>query len=87
MQTKTRRSVHANSAMMRAKIPTVLTHTVGTFYAVQASSQRHPVLWALLVGLMLPPAVVALYLIKSALGIDLMAGPSPLHHLFYHWIR
>lgn len=31
-------------------------------------------------GLML---VSALYLMKSACGIDLMAGPSPLHHLFF----
>ncbi|HRY06839.1 MAG TPA: hypothetical protein P5114_06935 [Hyphomicrobiaceae bacterium] len=82
MQTKTRRSVRANSAATRATINTVLM-----FWAVRALMQQHLVVQALLVGLMLPPAVVALYLIKSALGIDLMAGPSPLHHLFYHWIR
>lgn len=28
-------------------------------------------------------AIAALYLGKSALGIDLMTGPSPLHHLLY----
>lgn len=27
--------------------------------------------------------VSALYLMKSACGIDLMAGPSPLHHIFF----
>ena len=27
--------------------------------------------------------LAALYLIKSALGIDLLAGPSPLHNLLY----
>lgn len=25
----------------------------------------------------------ALYLMKSACGIDIMAGPSPLHHIFF----
>lgn len=29
-------------------------------------------------------ALPALYLVKSALGIDLMPGPSPLHSLLYH---
>lgn len=28
-------------------------------------------------------AVPPLYLVKSALGINLMPGPSPLHDLFY----
>lgn len=28
-------------------------------------------------------AIAALYLVKSALGINLMAGPSPLHDLLY----
>jgi hypothetical protein len=28
-------------------------------------------------------ATVALYLAKSAMGIDLMDGPSPLHGLFF----
>ncbi|MCH9765780.1 MAG: hypothetical protein K0U34_07295 [Alphaproteobacteria bacterium] len=27
--------------------------------------------------------ISALYLMKSACGINLMAGPSPLHHLFF----
>ncbi len=31
--------------------------------------------------------VVGLYLLKSAAGINLMAGPSPLHDLFYHFVR
>ena len=33
------------------------------------------------------PVVVVLYLVKSALGINLMAGPSPLHELLYQFIR
>lgn len=28
-------------------------------------------------------ATIALYLVKSALGIDLLPGPSPLHHVLY----
>lgn len=30
------------------------------------------------------PAMVGTYVVKSALGINLMAGPSPLHDLLYH---
>lgn len=29
------------------------------------------------------PTAIALYLLKSALGINLMSGPSPLHDLLY----
>ena len=32
-------------------------------------------------------AVVVLYLVKSALGINLMPGPSPLHDLFFPLVR
>lgn len=32
------------------------------------------------------PAIAGAYLAKSALGIDLMPGPSPLHDLLYHLI-
>jgi hypothetical protein len=32
-------------------------------------------------------AVSALYLVKSALGVDLLPGPSPLHDLLYPLIR
>lgn len=31
--------------------------------------------------------VCALYLVKSALGINLLPGPSPLHDLLYHFVR
>lgn len=37
--------------------------------------------------MVLPPAVAALYLAKSALGINLLPGPSPLHDLLYHLVR
>jgi hypothetical protein len=32
------------------------------------------------------PAAVVLYLVKSALGINLMDGPSPLHDLLYQFV-
>jgi hypothetical protein len=32
------------------------------------------------------PVVAGLYLVKSALGINLMDGPSPLHDLLYHFV-
>jgi hypothetical protein len=35
-------------------------------------------------GLGLFLAVSSLYLAKSAIGIDLMDGPSPLHAIFFH---
>lgn len=35
------------------------------------------------IALMLPVLVVAAYWVKSALGIDLMEGPSPLHDWLY----
>ena len=34
-----------------------------------------------------PPFVVGARLVKSALGINLMPGPSPLHDLLYHYVR
>lgn len=40
-----------------------------------------------MMSLMLPPTIVAAYLVKSALGINLLAGPSPLHDLLYHLVR
>lgn len=33
------------------------------------------------------PVVCGAYLVKSALGINLMPGPSPLHDLLYHFLR
>jgi len=50
----------------------VIAHTVSykAAYSLLASSS----------GLML---FSALYLMKTACGIDLMAGPSPLHGLFF----
>ncbi|MGD9785909.1 MAG: hypothetical protein AB7E80_00950 [Hyphomicrobiaceae bacterium] len=56
------------------------------FAAVSLAGQNGPAL-AMLSVVSLPPLVVAAYLVKSALGINLLPGPSPLHDLFYHWVR
>ncbi|MBR2537184.1 MAG: hypothetical protein IKE66_14035 [Hyphomicrobium sp.] len=32
------------------------------------------------------PVIAGLYIVKSALGINLMDGPSPLHELLYHFV-
>lgn len=37
--------------------------------------------------LALAATVAVLYLVKSALGINLLPGPSPLHGLLYHLVR
>ncbi|MCB1519628.1 MAG: hypothetical protein KDJ37_03525 [Hyphomicrobiaceae bacterium] len=42
---------------------------------------------AFLAVAMSPPIIAALYLAKSALGINLMPGHSPLHDLLYHLVR
>ncbi len=36
---------------------------------------------------MLPMAVIVLYFVKSALGMNLLPGPSPLHDLFYRLLQ
>lgn len=54
-----------------------------------------PVIWSMLrrlargiaVAAVLMTSVCALYLAKSALGINLLAGPSPLHDLLYPLVR
>lgn len=56
--------------------------------AVSASRIRRSlspvvVLQACALVLALTASLGVLYLVKSALGIDLMAGPSPLHGLLY----
>ncbi|MFN3868931.1 MAG: hypothetical protein ACK4MF_07700 [Hyphomicrobiaceae bacterium] len=47
--------------------------------------QADPLAWTL-TTLAAPLAVAALYLVKSALGINLLPGPSPLHALLYHFV-
>ncbi len=33
------------------------------------------------------PVCAGLYLVKSALGINLLPGPSPMHDLLFHFVR
>lgn len=49
--------------------------------SLSAGAMRGTAIAMLSVSLVLS-AVVALYLVKSAMGINLMAGPSPLHDLY-----
>lgn len=55
--------------------------------ARSAADPRRAMLNALFATTMAVLAVPPLYLIKSALGIDLMPGPSPLHDLLYWMLR
>lgn len=73
---KTRRSFSAATTLVHAMVQ-----------ADQVSRERQQAMFGSLAGLMLPPAIIALYLVKSALGINLLPGPSPLHDLFYHLVR
>lgn len=54
--------------------------------AVMPNGRLEPAVAALAV-VAFPPFVVGAYLVKSALGINLMPGPSPLHDLLYHYVR
>lgn len=58
----------------------------------KAIAPNQPMRWAeaiIVSSIALCAAVVAIagfYLVKSALGINLMDGPSPLHDLLYHFV-
>lgn len=54
--------------------------------AATPNGRLNPALSALAV-VAFPPLVAGAYLVKSALGINLMPGPSPLHDLLYHLVR
>jgi hypothetical protein len=53
---------------------------------VQPMSWTEAILLSGMAFMAMPPVVAALYLAKSALGINLMDGPSPLHDLLYHLV-
>ena len=55
--------------------------------ALRATTSSASACSAMAIVMVLPPAVAALYLAKSALGINLLPGPSPLHDLLYHLVR
>lgn len=44
-------------------------------------------LTGLLGSALIPSVIAGLYLAKSAAGINLMPGPSPLHDLLFHLVR
>lgn len=67
-------------ARVRAADPRSLTLTT---LQMAAMSTLRILLWTFLIL----SAVVSLYLIKSAMGINLLAGHSPLHDWFYHIVR
>jgi hypothetical protein len=50
-------------------------------------SKRERMARAALGTLVFPIMIVGAYLAKSALGINLLTGPSPLHDLLYHLVR
>lgn len=72
-----RRAISPRSMGAHARV-----NTVADTRARHASLYR-----GVVIGLTLPMTVVGLYLFKSALGINLLAGPSPLHNLLYHFVR
>jgi|GEM_PF-4024455 len=51
------------------------------------SSATSQILAVTLAGILGIACFIGLYLLKSALGINLFAGPSFMHELFYHLIR
>jgi hypothetical protein len=59
--------------------------SASTGSAVKAHGRA--LLSALLIVASLPAAGAGLYLVKSALGINIMPGHSPLHDLLYHLVR
>lgn len=68
--------------MPRAQYASIFVPRVAT---AARSVHVNPIAWAL-TTLAAPPAIAALYLVKSALGINLLPGPSPLHGLLYHLV-
>ncbi len=65
----------------------VLVASVGALVEYRLTLALVALMRALLVAVAATAAIAAAYLVKSALGIDLMAGPSPLHDLLYPLIR
>jgi hypothetical protein len=55
--------------------------------SLDRASTGRALLQGVLLGAAGVAALVALYLLKSALGINLMAGPSPLHDVLYPLVR
>lgn len=52
-----------------------------------AMSWRQAIIVSLLALAVAAPATAGLYLLKSAAGLNLMTGPSPLHDVLYELAR
>ena len=61
--------------------------TQKAIYATEPMSWVEALLLATLAACAAMAAVIVLYLVKSALGINLMPGPAPLHDLLYPLVR
>lgn len=64
---------------------TLNAHSATTGSAVMAPARA--LLFTAMSAASLASAIAGLYLVKSALGINLLTGPSPLHDLLYHLVR
>jgi len=66
----------------------MLSRTVAkALYAHQPMSWLEAILFSTMALAAAVPVAGGLYLAKSAAGINLMVGPSPLHDLLYHLVR
>jgi hypothetical protein len=60
----------------------------GDIRVAAATWERHQrIEHTILAGAFLVLAIPALYMVKSALGIDLLPGPSPLHDYLFWMVR
>ncbi len=62
-------------------------HAASSLSAEFGARHRLQAVRAAMIGLMLPPAIIVVYLVKPALGMNLFPGYSPLLDLFYHLVR
>lgn len=76
--------------MISTLFPTTTFDTLHDASALTGSAviaSTRALLTALLTVASLAAAGSALYLVKSALGINVLPWPSPLHDLLYHLVR
>jgi hypothetical protein len=62
-------------------------HAASSLSAGLGARDRQQAGRAAMIGLMLPPAIIVVYLVTSALGMNLFPGHPPLLDSFYHLIR
>lgn len=73
---------YPNRPIVHARTADPRTLLLSTLQMAAMSTLRF-FLWTFLIL----SALVSLYLVKSAMGINLMAGHSPFHEWFYHFVR